>query len=96
MIRIAISAENDDGLKSVIGHHFGRGPYFVLVDLEDEVIQNIKIVDNPYFNQHQPGMIPGFINSHEVDVMLSDGVGRRTISYFQQYDIQVASGATGT
>ena len=34
MIRIAISAENNDGLNSVVSHHFGRGPYFVLPNLE--------------------------------------------------------------
>ena len=33
-MRIAISVEDDNGLDSVISHHFGRCPYFVLVDVD--------------------------------------------------------------
>ncbi|MGB7115857.1 MAG: NifB/NifX family molybdenum-iron cluster-binding protein, partial [Anaerolineales bacterium] len=31
-----------------------------------------------------------------VDVMLSGGMGRRAISFFDQYGIQLATGADGT
>ena len=32
-MRIALSADNDNGLDSVISPHFGRCPYYVFVDL---------------------------------------------------------------
>jgi predicted Fe-Mo cluster-binding NifX family protein len=95
-MRIAISAENKNGLDSTVSHHFGRCPCYVLVDLEGEEIQTIQTVDNPYYGGHQPGMVPAFIHSQEVDVMLSGGMGRRAIQFFEGYGIQVATGAGGT
>jgi predicted Fe-Mo cluster-binding NifX family protein len=41
-------------------------------------------------------MVPEFIQSHGADVMLSGGMGRRAISFFEQYGIQVGTGANGT
>jgi predicted Fe-Mo cluster-binding NifX family protein len=95
-MRIAISTETQNGLDSIVRHHFGRCPYYVLVDMEGEKIQSIQWVDNPYFEQHTPGMVPGFINSQGANVMISGGMGWRAIEFFQQYGIQVATGASGT
>jgi predicted Fe-Mo cluster-binding NifX family protein len=95
-MRIAVSADNNDGLDSVVSPHFGRCPYFVLVDLEDQKVKQVGAVANPYYGRHQPGQVPGFINEHNVNVMLTGGMGRRAIGFFRQYDIQAATGASGT
>ncbi len=95
-MRIAISAENDLGLDSVVSPHFGRCPYFVLVDVAGREVQQVQAVSNPYYEQHQPGQVPAFIHSHQVDVMLTGGMGGRAISFFQQYGIQPVTGAYGT
>jgi predicted Fe-Mo cluster-binding NifX family protein len=95
-MRIAISSEDKNGLDSLVSHHFGRCPYYVLVDVENQEVQDIKELDNPFFQQHQPGMVPEFIHGHGVDVMLSGGMGRRAIGFFQQYGIEIATGASGT
>jgi predicted Fe-Mo cluster-binding NifX family protein len=95
-MRIAISAENQNGLDSIVSQHFGRCPNYILVDMEGEQIKSIQGVDNPYFENHTPGMVPGFINSQGANVMISGGMGWRAIDFFQQYGIQVATGASGT
>jgi predicted Fe-Mo cluster-binding NifX family protein len=95
-MRFAISAEDNNGLDSTISHHFGRCPFFVLVDVEGEEIGEVQVIDNPYFAQHQPGMVPGFIHNQSADVMISGGMGRRAIAFFQEYGIDIATGATGT
>ena len=41
-MRIAISADNDNGLDSLVSPHFGRCPYFVLVDVEDREIETVE------------------------------------------------------
>jgi predicted Fe-Mo cluster-binding NifX family protein len=46
-MRIAVSAENNDGLQSRVSSHFGRCPYFMLVEVQDGQIQNVSAVDNP-------------------------------------------------
>jgi predicted Fe-Mo cluster-binding NifX family protein len=95
-MRIAVSANENKGLESAIGAHFGRCPFFVLVDVEDNDIQGVQTIDNPYYRQHQPGQVPGFIRTQEADVMLSGGMGGRAVSFFEQYGIQPVTGAAGT
>jgi predicted Fe-Mo cluster-binding NifX family protein len=95
-MRIAVSAGEDKGLQSAIGAHFGRCPYFVLVDVEANEVQTVQTIANPYYSRHQPGQVPGFIRDQAADVMLSGGMGGRAVTFFQQYDIQPVTGAAGT
>jgi predicted Fe-Mo cluster-binding NifX family protein len=95
-MRIAISAETNKELESLVANHFGRCPYFVLVDVDGCEVRSVEVVDNPHFQSHQPGQVPGFIKSHNADVMLSGGMGGRAIQFFQQYGIETATGASGT
>jgi predicted Fe-Mo cluster-binding NifX family protein len=95
-MRIAVSANQDAGLDSAIGAHFGRCPFFVLVDVDDNKIQAVQTIANPYYSQHQPGQVPGFIQSQAADVMLSGGMGGRAVTFFQQYGIEPVTGAAGT
>ncbi len=95
-MRIAISSDNNSGLDSIVSPHFGRCPYFTLVDVQGEEVKAVNAVDNPYYGNHRPGQVPAFINSHGVNVMLTGGMGRRAIMYFEQFDIQPATGAAGT
>lgn len=95
-MRIAVTSETDAGLDSPISHHFGRCPYYVFVDVEDNEIKGVHAIPNPFANSHQPGQVPQFIRQQEANVILSGGMGYRAIGFFQQLDIQVATGAQGT
>jgi predicted Fe-Mo cluster-binding NifX family protein len=95
-MRIAVSADNRNGLDSVISPHFGRCPHFVLVDLDDHGVRAVREVDNPYFGHHQPGQVPAFIHSLRADVILTGGMGGRAIMFFQQLGIEGVTGAYGT
>ena len=95
-MKIAISTEDKNGLDSLVSHHFGRCPCYVIVEVESQEVQSVDALDNPFAQSHQPGMVPEFIHNQGVDVMLSGGMGRRAISFFDQYGIQVSTGANGT
>jgi len=95
-MRIAVSVETNNGLESVVAHHFGRCPYFALVDVEGIEFKAVEVISNPFYGNHQPGQVPGFIHQHKADVMLSGGMGGRAIQFFEQYGIQAATGADGT
>jgi predicted Fe-Mo cluster-binding NifX family protein len=99
-MRIAISADDQNGLDSVVSPHFGRCPHYILVDIEFTVdgheVQAVHAIDNPYYGQHSPGVVPGFIHSQGVDVMLTGGMGGRAIAFFEQLGIEAVSGASGT
>lgn len=95
-MRVAVSADDDSGLASVISPHFGRCPYYVLVDLDGREMRSVRTVENPYYGRHQPGQVPGFIKSEGADVMLAGGMGRRAIGLFREYGIEAMTGASGT
>jgi len=95
-MRIAISLQTNNGLDSVVASHFGRCPFFALVDMEVNVVQGIEVIDNPYYAAHQPGQVPQFIHEQKADVMLSGGMGGRAIHSFGQFGIEAATGAEGT
>ncbi len=94
-MRIAISAEDTHGLDSVVSPHFGRCPHYVLVDVEGQQVKSVQAVDNPCYAQHAPGQVPGFIHSQGVNVMVTGGMGRRAIVFFEQYGIEAVTGASG-
>jgi predicted Fe-Mo cluster-binding NifX family protein len=95
-MRIAVSADNKQGLDSVVSPHFGRCPHYILVDVEGHDVTEIQEVDSPFYGQHQPGQVPGFIHSLGANVMLAGGMGGRAIMFFQQYGIEGVTGAYGT
>ncbi len=95
MTKIAISVLDANGLDAQISAHFGRCPYFTLVEVEDREVRAVESVANPYFSNHQPGEVPGFIHSLGAQVMLSGGMGGRAVVFFQDYGITPATGASG-
>lgn len=95
-MRIAVSLQTNNGLDSKVAQHFGRCPYFALVDMEDNKVQALEIIDNPYYAGHQVGEIPKFIHEQKASVMLSGGMGGRAIQFFTQFGIESVTGATST
>lgn len=96
-MKIAFSAATSDGLESPISPHFGRCPFYIFVDLDEEnQVVNVSSIPNAHAKQHAPGQLPGYIKEQGVNVMISGGMGRRAVDFFHQYDIQVATGAAGT
>jgi predicted Fe-Mo cluster-binding NifX family protein len=94
--RIAISANDNQGLESAVSNHFGRCPYFIIAEIEENTIKSVEVIENPFFHSHRPGQVPGFIHSHNVNVMLTGGMGHRAVDFFLQYGIQPVTGAAGT
>lgn len=95
-MRVAVSVDDHNGLDSVVSPHFGRCPYYVLVDLDGQEAKQVNVVSNPNYGRHAPGTVPTFIQNQGANVMLAGGMGRRAIALFEQYGIQAASGASGT
>jgi predicted Fe-Mo cluster-binding NifX family protein len=95
-MRIALSIDTNQGLDSVLSHHFGRCPYFLLADVEGREVKKVEAVANPFFQQHEPGQVPGFIHEQGANVMITGGMGRRAITFFEQFNIEPVTGAFGT
>jgi predicted Fe-Mo cluster-binding NifX family protein len=95
-MRIAVSADNKQGLDSVVSPHFGRCPHYILVDVADQEVTGVQEVDSPFYGHHQPGQVPAFIHSLGANVMLAGGMGGRAIMFFEQFGIEGVTGAYGT
>jgi predicted Fe-Mo cluster-binding NifX family protein len=96
-MKIAFASEDNQGLKGFLSAHFGRCPYYTIVDVEDKTISNVQIVDNPYFNSHAPpGVVPQFIKEQGAQVMIAGGMGPRALDHFNQFGIEaITTGAQG-
>ena len=95
-MKIVVSSDNNNTLDSSVSYHFGRCPYFTIVDIEGDRVISVKSVQNPYFSSHSVGQVPSFVKELGADVMLTGGMGRRAISIFSDFGIGCSTGAAGT
>jgi len=95
-MKIAVTAESNNGLESPVALHFGHAPFFMLVDVENSEVCAVQAITNPFVSGHQPGQIPNFIKEQNANVILSGGMGGRAIQFFKQAGIEAATGASGT
>ena len=87
-MKIAFSSEENKGIDGMLAHHFGRCPYYVFVDVEDNKIKSIETKENPFFNDHEPGVVPQFIADKKADVIVSGGMGPRAIEWFKDLKVK--------
>ena len=95
-MRIAVASDDGNGLDALVSQHFGRCPYYTLVDVEAGNIKEVSVVDNPFYGRHgEPGQVPGFIHSQGAQVVIAGGMGPRAIVFFNQFGIETVTGASG-
>jgi len=88
--RIVIPVEDESGLTAHIVGHFGRAPYFAVVELDDSGnVLNVKTVPN--VGEHAGGM--GLSHDHIVklkpNAVIVYGMGPRGLSAFQSAGVAV-------
>ena len=95
-MKIAVATEDNRGLEAALSQHFGRCPYYILVDVDDNEIGEVKAFENPFYGSHgQPGEVPAFIKSTGAHVIIAGGMGPKAIGFFEQYGIQGVTGVSG-
>ena len=94
-MRIAFASEDKLGMEGEVSAHFGRCPYYTLLEVEEGKVGSWKVVDNPYHGNHVPGKVPEFIHSQKADVMIAGGMGPRAIEFFDGFGIEAVTGAFG-
>jgi predicted Fe-Mo cluster-binding NifX family protein len=95
MKRIALACEDNQGLGGQMSQHFGRCPYYLIVDIEGHEIEKTDSIDNPYYSTHVSGKVPEFISEQGANVMIAGGMGPRAIDMFTDLGIEVVTGAIG-
>ena len=86
-MRVAISTEGNS-----VSLHFGRCPFFTIVDIEGGKVISKEVIDNP---GHQPGFIPQFLHKKGVECIVCGGMGSRAVGLFEEMGIQTIVGVRG-
>ena len=92
-MKIAISSTGKD-LESDIDSRFGRCNYFLIIEIKNKEIKNVKAIENTAKEQMGgAGIKAGEIVSNEkVDAVITNNLGPRAFSVFEQFKIKVYSG----
>lgn len=86
-MRLIIPVDDESGLKAQICSHFGRTPYFAVIDL-DEKGQVTKLSTVSSSGEHFCEGI-NFISDLKPDFMIAHGMGQRVIYNLQNAGIRV-------
>ena len=96
-MKIAIASEENKDLESRAAHHFGRCPYYVFITVDDDnKPKTIESLENPFFNGHEPGVVPQFIADQKADVIIAGGMGPRAIDWFTQLGVKAVTSSAPT
>ena len=91
-MKVCIPSMGNKGLEELIGEHFGRVPFYTVIDLETD---EVTIVPNTSHHMDGRGYPPEIMAKHQVNAMICTGLGRRAIGMFEDFGIEVYIGATG-
>ncbi|RLF93974.1 dinitrogenase iron-molybdenum cofactor biosynthesis protein [Thermococci archaeon] len=94
-MKIAFATEEDKGIESILAYHFGRCPYYVFVDIENNEVKDVENKENPYYDRHEPGVVPQFIAREGASVIIAGGMGPRAIDWFKNLGVQPVTGISG-
>lgn len=86
-MKISIPTEGND-----VSAHFGRCPEFTIAEIKDNFVVSKNKLSNP---GHLPGAIPQFLKENGVECLICNGIGKRAIDLFSDYNITVLQGVFG-
>jgi predicted Fe-Mo cluster-binding NifX family protein len=88
--RVIVPVNNQDGLNSRLAEHFGRAPYFTVVDFDEHGdVANVKTVANMGEHAGGSGQAHDYILELKPNAIIVNGMGPRGIETFKQSGIEV-------
>jgi len=89
-MKIAISSTGKN-LESEIDARFGRCAYFLIVEIENKKIKNVKAIENTAKAQMGgAGITAGeIVAKQKVDAIITINLGPRAFSVFEQFGIKI-------
>ncbi|OKY77310.1 MAG: putative Fe-Mo cluster-binding protein, NifX family [Candidatus Methanohalarchaeum thermophilum] len=89
---LALPTKGEKGKNEEIDGHFGRSRTYTLYDTEND---ETKVIPNKGEHMGGTGKPPELLNEKGVDIMLCRNLGRKAVDMFNQFDIEVYTGAKG-
>ncbi len=93
-MRIAVSSTGKD-LTSEVTYVFGRCPYFVIVDVEENKIKDFKSIENTSSKQTGGAGISAAqtVAEQKVNTVITGNLGPRASSVLKQFKIKTYKGS---
>ncbi|MCK5475293.1 MAG: NifB/NifX family molybdenum-iron cluster-binding protein [Candidatus Pacebacteria bacterium] len=93
-MKIAISSKEKD-LNGDIADTFGRCPYFLIVEIENEKVQGFEAMKNESAEQMGKAGISaaGAIAQKDVSAVITNNVGPRALDVLKQFNIEIYNGS---
>ncbi|MDI6905488.1 MAG: NifB/NifX family molybdenum-iron cluster-binding protein [Candidatus Bathyarchaeia archaeon] len=89
-VRIVIPVEDTNGLDARLSQHFGRAPYFAVVELDENGnVLNLQMVPNESEHFGGMGRPPEIIMSLRPNAVITYGMGFRALNMFQSANVAV-------
>ena len=73
---------------------FAQFSSFKVFKIEDKKVIEEDIIDS--IQNHKPGDLPNLLKEHDIDVIIADGIGKKAIEIFNQFNINVIFGIQGS
>jgi len=94
--KIIVPTETQEGLNAKVAEHFGRAPYFTVVELDNGEIVNVKTVLNTSEHVGGVGSAHDHILEQEPKALIAYGMGPRGLTTFQSAGITVLKATADT
>lgn len=89
-VRIVIPTLDESGLNALLSEHFGRAPYFTVVDLgEDGHVTGQRTIANDSEHFGGVGLPPDRILQLKPNALITYGMGPRALTIFQNARVAV-------
>ena len=92
-MKLAISSTGES-LENEIDMRFGRCPYFLIVEIENKKIKEVKAIENIAAGQRGGAGITSaeIIAKEKVEAVITANLGPRAFSVFEQFKIKIYQG----
>ena len=92
-MKIAISSTGKN-LESEIDARFGRCPYFLIVEIDNKKMINVKAIENTAAGQMGGAGITAaeIVANEKVSAVITTNLGPRALSVFEQFRIKIYQG----
>ncbi|NCO28067.1 MAG: dinitrogenase iron-molybdenum cofactor [Caldiserica bacterium CG_4_8_14_3_um_filter_35_18] len=94
-MKICFTADEANGIESTVSYHFGHCPYYVIVDVDGNVVKSVESIPNPMAEGHSPGDLPSYMKEKGIDTIITGGMGERAQEFFKSYNIEAITGTYG-
>ena len=92
-MKICVPSDSDAGLSAPVCSHFGRAPYFTVLDTDTDTVSTFANSGQHHGGTKTPAEV---VAEHGADVILTSGLGPRAVRLFESKGIRVMIGASGT